>query len=206
MRDDLFRMPAHRPMLTARHIHALLLGVILGSASAYVYASARTGAERDALAQQARSRLVGGAPADHPEVTGQAMLEMFAEAVASNPNDPRLLTEYATLLFDARRFAEAAGVFDRVLAETPDDAEVRTYMATSLYAAGQRERAMVEFETALEDDPNQILALHNLSLGHLDLNNDPNAAQEVLSRIEGIDPNYEGLASLRSRINAARAD
>jgi tetratricopeptide (TPR) repeat protein len=190
-------------MLTARNIHVIFLGLILGSAAGYIYASARTEARRAALAVEVRDRLQSAAPGAHPEVTDAAMLEMFAEAIAAGSNDPELLRQYATLLFDARRFGEAAAVFDQVLDQAPDDAEIRTYMATSLYAAGERERAMEEFSRALEDNPDNVLALHNVALGHLDLNGDVNAARQALDRILQIEPDYEGLASLQSRIAAA---
>lgn len=188
-------------------MHLLVLGIILGSAAAYVYASVQTESHRVDLAEAARSRLAGVSTTDpHAGVTDQEMLDMFGQALAATPNDPELLTRYATFLFDLRRFQEAAEVFGRLVEQTPEDGEVRTYMATSLYAAGERERAMSEFEAALEADPTQILALHNLALGHLDLYDDPQRAQEMLERIEAIDPSYEGLASLRQRIEAALAN
>lgn len=193
--------------MTSRSVHLLLLGLILGAATAYVYASVQTGARRAALASEARDRLVSGATSDpHAGLSDADMLEMFEQALATTPDDPELLTRYATFLFDLRRFAEAAEAFDRALVSNPQDAEIRTYMATSLYAAGERERAMREFEIALETDPAQILALHNLALGYLDLDGDPDQATELLHRIEEIDPAYEGLASLRQRIEAARQD
>jgi len=193
-------------MLTSRNIHVLLLGVILGAAVAYSYAAFRTQSQRLVLAGEARSRL-GTAPTTpegHPEVTDEDMLAMFQQALATAPDDPELLTRYATFLFDIRRFSDAAETFGRILNHTPANAEVRTYMATALYAAGDRARAVEELETALESDPNQILALHNLALGQLDLNGDVDAAEELLGRIETIDPEYEGLDSLRQRIAAAK--
>jgi Tfp pilus assembly protein PilF len=193
--------------MNSRSVHLLLLGMILGAATAYVYASVQTSAQRAQLAGEARDRLISGTAADpHAGLSDADMLEMFEQALATSPDDPELLSRYATFLFDLRRFAEAADAFERALVSTPRDAEIRTYMATALYAAGERERAMREFETALEDDPNQILALHNVALGYLDLDGDPDRAAEVLSRIEAIDPAYEGLASLRQRIEAARQD
>ena len=187
-------------MLSSRNIHILLLGVILGAASGYVYASFRTESRRQAAAGEALDNLTRTAPEAHPEVSDQEVLAMFEEALALSPNDEEILARYATFLFDLRRFADAAGAFQRILDQNPADAEIRTYMATALYAAGERERAMSEFEAALGFDPNQILALHNLALGHLDLNGDREAAAGLLRRIESIDPVYEGLDSLRQRI------
>lgn len=193
-------------MPNSRNIHILLLGVILGVATAYIYASTRAETRRQALADEAATTLRGTMPAGHPDVTDEEMLSMFETAVARSPDDPELLTRYATFLFDIRRFGDAATTFQHVLDLTPHDAEVRTYMATALYAAGERSRAMEEFEAALVDDPQQILALHNLALGRLDLNGDAEGARELLTRIESIDPAYEGLASLRQRIDAATAN
>lgn len=189
----------------SRSVHLLLLGVILGSATAYVWASVRAGTERALRAEEARQALVPNPADPHSEVTDQDMVAMFEEALAVNPTDRELLARYATFLFDLRRFADSARVFALILEQDGGDAETRTYMATALYAGGERERAMDEFEAALDSDPNQILALHNLALGHLDLNQDPDAAEEVVARIRRIDPAYEGIASLGQRIGALRA-
>jgi Flp pilus assembly protein TadD len=190
-------------MFNSRNVHVLILGVILGSAAAYVYSSVRAESRRLVLAGEARDRLAGSPADPHAGVTDRDMQVMFEQALAAAPEDRDLLTRYATFLFDIRRFGEAADVFERLLEQAPDDAETRTYMATSLYAAGDRERAMSEFQRALDSDPGQILALHNLALGHLDLDQDADAAREVLGRIEAIDPAYEGIPSLRQRIEAA---
>jgi Tfp pilus assembly protein PilF len=187
-------------MLNSRNVHFAVLGIILGAAVAYVYASYQTEAGR-----RARAALLAPTPADHPDVTDAEVLALFEEAVAANPNDADLLTRYGSYLFDLGRYDDAAAMFQRLLDTAPEDADIRTFMATSLFASGRRAAAMDEFTRALESDPSHILALHNLALGHIDFTRDYGAAETAIARIETLDPNYVGLSSLRSRLRAARA-
>jgi tetratricopeptide (TPR) repeat protein len=189
-------------MLNSKNIHIAVLGIILGSAFAYVYGSYRLESRRQMEAATLVASPGAAVANDHPEITDQNMLAFFAEALATNPNDPVLIARYADFLFDLDRYAESAEWFSQALETTPEDAAVRTAMATALFGAGRIDDAIQEFRRALESDPTYLLALHNLALAYIDGQNDVVSAQGALQQIEQIDPSYAGIASIRERIIA----
>ena len=194
-------------MLNSKNIHLALLGIILGSAVAYIYGSYRIESERQAAVEDILSSSATVAPdatAVHPDVEETEMLALFDLALAQDPNNPELLAQYAGFLFSLQRYNQAVDWFERALALTPEDATLRTTMATALYNIGRNDDAIREFQRALNTDPNQVRALHNLALAFLEAKNDVPSAEIALRRIEAIDPNYLGLASLRERVGAAR--
>ena len=190
-------------MLNLKNIHIALLGIIIGSACAYVYGSYRLESQRQMEARTLTVAQPAGIGNTHPEITDDNMLAFFAEALASNPNDPEIMTRYADFLFGLNRYAESAQWFGQVLEIRPDDAEARTAMATAMYGSGRIDEAIQELERALDTDPGYILALHNLALAYLDGRGDVVSAQTTVRRIEQIDPTYAGLESIRERLAAA---
>lgn len=191
-------------MLDSRTVHWVLLGVIAGSAAAYVYANYRIhGARLDEL-RNTQNAAVSESTDAHADVTEQGMLELFARALAISPDDPELLSRYATYLFEIGRYAESANSFARLMEITPEDATMRTAYATALYGSGRVGDAIEEYRRALETDPSQTLALHNLILAYLERPPNVAAAAAALERLETIDPSYEALPTLRSRLERAR--
>ncbi len=193
-------------MLNSKNIHIALLGIILGSAFAYVYGSYRLESRRQMEAETLAGSPMAGVGAEHPEITDEQMLAFFAEALTTNPNDAELIFRYADFLFNLNRYAESAEWFGRAVAIAPEDVEVRTAMATALYGSGRVDNAIEEFQRALESDPTYVLALHNLALAYLDGRNDVVLAQDALRQIELVEPTYAGIASIRERIIAAGGD
>jgi cytochrome c-type biogenesis protein CcmH/NrfG len=190
-------------MLNSKNIHIALLGIILGSAFAYVYGSYRLESRRQLEAETLAGSPRAEVAPDHPEITDQTMLAFFTEALAANPNNPELLSRYADYLFDLGRYTESSEIFSQALKITPEDVAVRTAMATAMYGSGRVEDAILEFQRALESDATYVLALHNLALAYLDGRNDVVSAQTALRQIELIEPTYAGIASIRERIAAA---
>ncbi len=191
-----------RRMFSARNIHVALLGLILGSATAYVFGTYQSESRRSAEAAQLTESLAA-APADHSEVTDEEMLALFDQALAENPNNAELKTRYGNFLFNLRRYGEAVDVYRLVLEDTPDDPVVRTDMGTALYNLGRVDEAMANYERALESDPGNVLALHNVAIAQLESLDDVPAAEKTIRRIESIDPNYPGLGTLRGRLAGA---
>ncbi len=191
-------------MLDTRTVHWILLGVIAGSAAAYVYANYRTHGARLAEVREIQSAAAPESADAHADVTEQEMLELFARALAVSPGDPELLSRYATYLFEIARYAESAEWFARLMEITPDDATMRTAYATALYGSGRVGDAIEEYQRALETDPSQTLALQNLVLAYLERPPNIAAATDALERLETIDPSYEALPTLRSRLDRAR--
>jgi len=191
-------------MLNSKTIHLVLLGVIVGATVAYVYSSYQANSLRQAEAAAILDAAGVGIGEAHPSVTEQEMLGLFAEALEFGPDDPELLSRYATYLFSIEQYAESVEWFQRLLELTPNDATMRTAFATALYGNGRVGDAIDEYQRALELDPEHTLALHNLVLAFLEPPRNVEAAASALGRLESIDPTYTALPTLRDRLRSAR--
>ena len=143
------------------------------------------------------------APVDHSDITDEEMLTLFDQALVENPHNAELKTRYGNFLFNLKRYGEAIDIYRLALEDAPDDAVVRTDMGTAFYNLGRVDEAMANYERALESDPHNILALHNIAIAQLEELDNVAAAKETIRRIEGIDPNYPGIPSIRERMVAA---
>jgi Tfp pilus assembly protein PilF len=129
---------------------------------------------------------------------------MFKDALAKNPNDPKLMTRYANFLFDLGRFDESVNWFQKAVAVQPDNLDVRADLGTALWNAGQKDKGMAEYQSILKANPRHMATLHNLVIVHLEERDLP-ASEQVLKQMEAIDPKYEGLEPLRKRLAELRA-
>jgi tetratricopeptide (TPR) repeat protein len=191
-------------MLNTKTVHLIVLGLIVGSGAAYVYANHQTSTRRQAEAAATVASTSTAPGAEHPNVDEQEMLDLFTQALAVSPNDPELISRYATYLFSIQRYNESVEWFRKLIALTPDDATMRTALATALYGSGRVGDAIAEYQRALELDPNHTLALHNMILAYLERPPNVEAAAEALSRLESIDPAYDAIPTLRNRLATAR--
>jgi len=183
-------------MFSSRNIHFAILGIILGATSGYILAFYQVQASMaPAISRAPGSNL----PSGHPNVSNEQLLAMFKEAMEKNPNDVTLMTKYANFLFDLGRAPEAVEWFQKVVALQPQNADARTDFATALWNAGQKDKAMAEYQTALSIDPKHMATLHNLVIVYTEDRNFP-AAEKTIKQMEAIDPKYQGLETLKTRL------
>ena len=190
-------------MFSSRNIHFAILGIILGATAGYIVAFYQV------QAAMAPSTSTGSAnpgngknsnlPNGHPEVNNEQLLAMFKAALEKNPNDTTLMTKYANFLFDTGKVSEAVIWFQKVVALEPNNADAKTDLATALWNSGEKDKAMAEYRSALQIDPKHIATLHNMMIVYLE-ERDLAAAEKTLKQMEGIDPKYEGLDTLRKRL------
>jgi cytochrome c-type biogenesis protein CcmH/NrfG len=183
-------------MFSSRNIHFALLGIILGSASGYIFAFYRVQSTMPVSVPTAQS---SGAPQGHPNLSPEEVRRKVEEQLAKNPNDTQVMTLYANFLFDQGKFSEAVEWFQKAVAIQPDNLDVRTDMATALWNAGKKDQAMAEYQKILRSDPKHMATLHNLVIVHLE-QRDLGAAEQVFKQMEAIDPKYEGLEPLKKRL------
>ena len=61
------------------------------------------------------------APPNHPEVTNEQMLALFKQALDKNPNEPELLTRYASFMYSLGKYKETAETLQKLLTVKPND-------------------------------------------------------------------------------------
>lgn len=192
-------------MLSSRNIHFALLGIILGSASGYIFAFYQVQSSQPAQGQAIQSpQGSANLPQGHPNVSNEQLAGMFKDALQKNPNDTTLMTRYANFLFDLGRFSEAVEMFKKVVAQQPGNLDVRTDLGTAQWNAGDKDAAMATYQQILKTEPKHMATLHNLVIAYLEDRNTP-AAEQTLKQMEQIDPKYEGMDSLKKRLAEVKA-
>lgn len=189
-------------MLNSISIHIALLGIILGSGSAYVFSTYKAEISRNLKAAQL-AESIANASSNHSDITDSEMIALFDQALDENPENTELKRRYGNFLFTLKRYGKAVEMYRLVLQNSPNDAVVRTDMGTALYNLGRINEAMANYKQALEFDPTNILALHNIAIAELEALGDLQAGKKTIQRIEEINPNYAGLQNLYEILTAA---
>jgi tetratricopeptide (TPR) repeat protein len=191
-------------MFSSRNIHFAILGIILGGTLGYIFAFYQVQASMPAPTSSGPAASNSKAPAGHPNVTNEQLLAMFKEALEKNPNDTTLITKYANFLFDTGKFSEAVTWFEKVAALQPESPDARTDLGTALWNAGQKDKAMAQYQSALKIDPKHMATLHNLTIVYEE-DRKLADAEKTIKQMEVIDPKYEGLDTLKKRLDELRA-
>lgn len=93
-------------------------------------------------------------------------LELYRQAVESEPRNVRYATGYAAALVQARRFAEAAVILRRIIDVQPDNLAAHTNLATALYELKQFPAALAEFNWLVEKKPDLVVAYFFIATAH----------------------------------------
>jgi Flp pilus assembly protein TadD len=187
-------------MLSCRNIHFALLGIILGASTGYVFAFYKA---HDAVAPPpiTESQTAAAVPDGHPQVNNDQMLAAMKKAVESDPTSPDIVSRYAMALFDAGHFEEAETWFGKAVELAPNSIEAHAMYGAALWRMGKQDAAEVELVATLKLDTKNIPALHGLTLLNLERKNAAKAA-EYIKQIEAVEPSYNQLAQLKSRLEA----
>jgi len=192
-------------MFSSRNIHFAILGIILGGTLGYIFAFYQVQASMPAAAPpSAAANSNSNLPGGHPNVSNEQILGMFKEALAKNPNDTTLMTKYANFLFDSGKFAEAVSWFEKVVALQPESPDAKTDFGTALWNAGEKDKAMAQYRAALKIDPKHMATLHNLTIVYEE-DRKLAEAEKTLKQMEAIDPKYEGIDTLKKRLDELKA-
>ena len=190
-------------MFSSRNLHFAILGIILGASSGYVYAfyNAHSKQPPPPLTDtQVQSEM----PNDHPDVNNEQMLAAMRKAVEADPTHPEVVKRYALALFEASQFEEAGKWFGKAVELDPKNVDTRSMYGAVLWRLGDRDGAATQLEETLKLDPRNIPSLHGLALLALERQDGPAAAQ-FIKQIEAVEPTYNQLPELRTRLQAIRS-
>jgi tetratricopeptide (TPR) repeat protein len=191
-------------MFSSRNIHFVILGIILGGTLGYIFAFYQVQASMPAPAPRSASGSNSNIPNGHPNVSNEQILAMFKQALEKNPNDATLITKYANFLFDSGKYSEAVTWFEKVVALQPNSPDAKTDFGTALWNAGEKDKAMVQYQAALKIDPKNMATLHNLTIVYEE-DRKLGDAEKTIKQMEAIDPKYEGLGTLKKRLDELKA-
>lgn len=127
--------------------------------------------------------------------------EFYERAQKIKPNDFGVLAKIGNTYFDAEQFETAEKWYEQALAQK-EDLSVRTDLGITFVqrANPDYERAVKEFETSLKTNPNHETTLYNLGAAYFK-KGDSQKAQEILSKLEQINPNGDLTKKLRETIS-----
>ena len=85
----------------------------------------------------------------------------FRSALNGRPDDPRILNNYASFLFERQRYQEASAYFQKALTDPlyPDRSRIYENLGMTALKLGQRDEGRQQLEKALSLNPRQPRAL-----------------------------------------------
>jgi tetratricopeptide (TPR) repeat protein len=191
-------------MFSSRNIHFAILGIILGASTGYVYAFYNAQKTQSAAPPLSESQAQDGqVPSGHPGVNNDQMLEAMRKAVETDPNSPDVVGRYALALFESGRVDEAEKWFAKAVELAPNSTDARSMYGLALWQLGKADAAIVQLEATLKLDPAHIPGLHGLVRVTLE-KGDFARAEQLIKKIESVEPTYSQLADLKRRLDAAR--
>jgi tetratricopeptide (TPR) repeat protein len=97
-------------------------------------------------------------------VSPQFLEAQYRGQLTKSPNDVKLLTNLANVLYDQQRFLEAVSYYRQVLDIDPSNANVRTDMGIAQLKLGHAAEAVASFDQAIADAPALALPHYNLGI------------------------------------------
>jgi tetratricopeptide (TPR) repeat protein len=170
----------------------------------------RRAAGTPAITEEAASSGAGGQmgqrlPEGHPPIDTSAVIKTLEEQAAQNPSDPAPRLKLANYLYDLQQWQRAVDWYQKALELDPRNVDARTDLGTAYFHLGRPQDALQEYRTALAIDPTHQPTMFNSIVVNLDGMHNVTAAQQAWDRLHKLNPNYPGLDSLKSRLDAARA-
>ncbi len=139
-------------------------------------------------------------PALFDEQAAQALRNILAR----DPGNVQANTQLGNLLFDAGRYAEAIGPYDKAFAVDSRNVNLSTDLGTALWYSGKPDEAIAQFDKSLAIDPNHPQTLFNLGIVKRDGKQDPAGAVKAWERLLATNPNYVDRDKAQQLLEQAR--
>jgi tetratricopeptide (TPR) repeat protein len=111
----------------------------------------------------------------------------------------------ANFLYDQKQYSQSIEWYQRALELDPKNTDARTDLGTAYFYSGRPQDALREYGKVLQIDPKHESTLLNTIVVTLDGMHDPAGAQKAWDRLYKLNPTHPALASLKERIDTARA-
>jgi tetratricopeptide (TPR) repeat protein len=172
-------------------------GALFGVMAGYVIGTGRPG-----------GAMASAAPAPATATAAQAATDaqIFAlhDLVGREPGNVKAQIDLGNVLYDAGRYQEAIGHYQKALALNPKDASVSTDLGTALWYTGRPDEALAQFQKSLAIEPNHPQTLYNIGIVRLEGKQDRAGAIEAWERLLAANPGYPHAAQVKESIEKAR--
>jgi len=159
-------------------------------------APAATGSEYPA----ARSGGPSFDPAQH-----EAMLAAIKEDLRKHPDDVAKRAMLANIFYDARKYEEAAPLYEEVLRKTPENTDVMVDLGVCYHRLGRSDDALALFDRALKIEPAKMQALFNKVIVLYMDKGDRKAAEKVLETLKQKYPDEPMVDRLKETLEQRRS-
>jgi tetratricopeptide (TPR) repeat protein len=174
-------------------------GALFGVMAGYVIGAGRpAGVVAPAgVAGAAASAAVSSTPTD-------AQVQALHELVGREPNNTKVQIDLGNVLYDAGRYQEAIGHYQKALELDPKNVSVSTDLGTALWYTGRADEALTQFQKSLAIEPNHPQTLFNIGIVRLEGKQDRAGAIEAWERLLSAHPGYPDAAKVKQSIEKAR--
>lgn len=129
-------------------------------------------------------------------------IEFLLKANQLRPDSYETIVKLGNANFEMGNYETAEKWYSAALIKNPDDVNVRTDMGLTFYLRNppDYERAIKEYRASLEREPRHEQTLQNLVVALTRIGN-AREAEEMLARLQEVNPSNEALAKLRSDLD-----
>jgi cytochrome c-type biogenesis protein CcmH/NrfG len=175
-------------------------GALFGMMAGYVIGTGRpAGVVAPAgVAAAPASAAVSSTPTD-------AQVQALHDLISREPGNAKVQVDLGNVLYDAGRYQEAIGHYQKALELEPKNVSVSTDLGTALWYSGRPDDALRQFETSLAIEPNHPQTLFNIGIVRLEGKQDRPGAIEAWERLLAAHPGYPEAAKVRASIEKARS-
>ena len=154
----------------------------------------------------AKTRAAGGAAVDPQILERLRSLGYLGEAGGDTPTNvarsPTGERNIAAVLFEQKRYEQAAVIYTRLVEESPEDASLRTSLAGALGALGRYDDALAHLARAVSIEPLNVEAYHNRSV-ILERQGDVKGALDEYRKAVRYNPQYEPSRNALARLTGS---
>ena len=137
-------------------------------------------------------------------VVDESELRAYREILARDPKNVAAAVKAGNLLYDAQRYLEAIGFYQRAFTLNPNDINVSTDLGTALWYAGRPDEALAQYERSLAINATHAQTLFNVGIVRADGKQDYASAAAAWEKLLQTNPDYPAIARVKTLIADAR--
>lgn len=183
-------------------LFGLIVGYLIGTNRPATVVPAATVPAQTSSAPAASSGGLQGTGA--PGLNNDAQIQAYHDIIARDPANATAQIALANLLYDAGRYGQAIGHYQRALELDPKNVNVSTDLGTALWYTGRADDALAQFDRSLAIQPDHAQTLFNIGIVKRDGKNDRAGAIAAWERLLAKHPAYPDAAKVRQMIDEAR--
>jgi cytochrome c-type biogenesis protein CcmH/NrfG len=183
---------------------ALIAGacLVLGLAVGYVIFGGQRAAQPVSTPGAQEPAPVAAAP--KAGLMDEQQAQVLRDVLARDPRNVQANTQLGNLLFDAGRYAEAVGPYQRAFEIDSRNVNLSTDLGTALWSSGKPDEAIAQFDKSLALDPTHPQTLFNLGIVKRDGKRDIAGALQSWEKLLAANPTYFDRAKVQQLIDQGR--